>query len=127
MKKNLKAENNLKIVREKFLLSRKQIAALLQITVHSYGAIEEGKLIVTPEILAVLSKIYGIPKSFFLEDYEKISCVLDEHTILFNQLNEEERYQKAFKNLVGDLPGTSPYKQIFKARQQIINDIKTEI
>jgi hypothetical protein len=45
--------------------------------------------------------------------------------VLFEQLNEDERYEKAFKNLVGEAPGKTPYKQIFKARQQILKEMKT--
>ena len=109
-----------------FLLSRKEIASLLQITVHAYTAIEQGKLTVTPEILEILNRIYEIPKSIFFGDYENFPSVLDNYVISFKQLNEVERYEKAFKNMVGEAPGKSPYKQIFKARQQILNEIKTE-
>jgi transcriptional regulator with XRE-family HTH domain len=118
-------ENNLKVIREKFLLSRKQIANLLQITAHTYAAIEQGILTPTPEILEILSRIYGIPKSIFYEKSENYSSVLRNYVVLFEQLNEDERYEKAFKNLVGEAPGKTPYKQIFKARQQILKEMKT--
>ena len=58
-------ENNLKVIREKFLLSRKQIANLLQITAHTYAAIEQGILTLTPEILEILLNGWTLNEAVF--------------------------------------------------------------
>lgn len=115
-------KNKIRTVREKTLLSQHQVSYLLLITVHTYIAIEQGKLPPSDTILEMLCRIYGLPRSFFTMRDEDFAFALNNFLKMFDQLNNEERFQKCFFNLVGEKIGKCPYRQISKVKQSICKE-----
>lgn len=61
-------KNNLKIFRELSGITKKELATLLNVTVHTYTAFEQEKMSIPAVIEIMISKIYMIPvDSIYLE------------------------------------------------------------
>lgn len=118
--------NNLRYLRELTNISGTELAKLLNISAHTYYAIENDKISFPEEIIIMISKIYQVSTA------ELFSCDLQNDIDLFRKLvewaemNREVRYAKAFQNLTGEEMSKHPYKQIRKSKSKI-RSIKTDL
>lgn len=116
--------NNLKELREASMLSPKELSILLNVTVHTYIAMEQDKFSVAPEIKVMLSKIYGIPQEYLLDGLS-IKCKEVEDAL--NKLSicsENERFSLALTNLIGKIEDKHISKKIRKLKINIIRNIQ---
>lgn len=119
--------NNLELFREKFGLTAKQLSILLNVTVHTYKAMEQNKVSLSPEIIIMLSKIYEVPTHFLFEDMNVNISKINLASEQFVGLDEDCKFSKAFKNLTGECIGKSMYRQIRIAKAQISDNINTPL
>ena len=117
-------KTNLKEFREKSLLTAKQLSILLNVSVHTYIAMEQDKFSLSPEIIIMIAKIYQMPTHFLFEDSILNQEEIDAIMINFSKLpNEEKRFQLAVKNLTGGVVEKSLHRQIRKLKNQIHDEI----
>ena len=119
-------ENNLRKFREKSLLTPKQLSRLLNISVHTYIAMEQDKCSISTETIIMISKIYKIPSRFLFENLEKNEQEIDQAMEVFAKLEENDRFILAMKNLTNDEVGKSIYRQIRKVKMQIYDEINKD-
>ena len=102
--------------RERSNLTTKQLSKLLNISTHTYWAMEQGKITFRPEILEMLARIYGIqwPDSDISQE-----VILNSIATEFGMLNEDERFLQAMKNLTGE----DNRKLSFRKIERVKNDI----
>lgn len=102
--------------RERSNLTSKQLSKLLNISTHTYWAMEQGKITFRPEILEMLARIYGIqwPDSDISQE-----VILNSIATEFGMLNEDERFLQAMKNLTGE----DNRKLSFRKIERVKNDI----
>lgn len=103
--------------RETAQLSLKQMSRLLNISAHTYWAMEQGKIKIPQEILAMLFKIYLIPHELKLD--KKI--ILEKIGTFFSSSNESERFYCAMKNLCGEGSYQADYRKIKKIKDEILD------
>lgn len=94
--------NTLKDLRTVTLLSCKQLSELLDVSVHTYKAMENGTFSISPEIICMLSKIYQLPLVCFENYAVESETVLSSLRERFGCLDVDERYELALHNLVGN-------------------------
>ena len=116
-------ENNLRKFMEKSLLTPKQLSRLLNISVHTYIAMEQDKCSISTETIIMISKIYKIPSRFLFENLEKNEQEIDHAMEVFAKLEENDRFLLAMKNLTNEEVGKSIYRQIRRVKMQIYDEI----
>lgn len=116
--------NNLRLLREIAKLTPKELSILLNITVHTYIAIEQEKFSFSPEIILMLSKTYQIPTHFLFESIEINQKEIEAALQKFAMCDEKERFSLALTNLIGDNDGRNIHKKIRKVKESIILKIK---
>lgn len=115
----------IKKLRELYLLSPKQLALLLNISVHTYKAIEDGWFSVSPEIVVMLSQIYRIPLDYFKMDSS--TDVLNQIQISndYKSMDEQGRFLVVSHNLVGVRGGKDLNRKIRSKKRQILLEIQS--
>ena len=116
--------NNLSELRRISMLTPKELSVLLNITVHTYIAMEQEKISFSAEIILMLAKIYGIPTHYLFEDISVNRKEIEKILRKFSECNENERFSLALTNLIGENDGTHIYKKIRKMKSEIIRQIQ---
>ena len=103
--------------RERSNLTPKQLSKLLNISTHTYWAMEQGKITFRPEILEMLARIYGIqwPVSDISQE-----VILNSIATEFGMLNEDERFLQAMKNLTGEDNRKLSFRKIERVKNEIL-------
>ena len=102
--------------REKSKLTLKQLSRLLNISVHTYWAMEQGKILFRTEIIEMLSKIYQVR---LFDSNLNQDAVLEIVEMNFASLDEKERFFHAMENLTGE----GSYKSSYRKVENVKNDI----
>ncbi len=96
---------------------------LLNITVYTYIAFEQGKMTPPPEIIKMLSLIYELDESVFYEPDPIINETISTKIMRLNKMNYEDKFKLlSFRILGNDSKPT--YKNIKKVKDQFIKSIK---
>ncbi len=108
-----------------YLLSPKQLALLLNISVHTYKAIEDGLFSVSPEIVIMLSQIYRIPLEYFKMDSSE--DIVNQIYISndYKTMDEQERFLAVSNNLVGVGAEKDLTRKIRNKKRQILLEIQS--
>lgn len=108
-----------------YLLSPKQLALLLNISVHTYKAIEDGLFSVSPEIVVMLSQIYRIPLEYFKMDSSE--DIVNQIYISndYKTMDEQERFLAVSNNLVGVDAEKDLTRRIRNKKRQILLEIQS--
>lgn len=102
--------------REQSNLTPKQLSRLLNITVHTYHAMEQGKISFRPDIIEMLSRIYQVQ---ITDSGENQDGELKRIGEAFGTLSEEDRFFKAMENLTGTGSYQPSYRKVAKVKQNI--------
>ena len=116
--------NNLQELRRISKLTPKELSVLLNITVHTYIAMEQEKFSFSAEIIVMLAKIYGIPTHFIFEDISINRKEIESALQKFSECEENERFSLALTSLIGENDGTHVYKKIRKVKSEILREIQ---
>ena len=112
-------ENNLRYFRETTNISVIELAKLLNISVHTYRAIENNKITVPGELIIMIGKIYKIATYQIFENNIQRDYSLAKQLYQWSMLEKGERFALAFFNLTGEAISCQPYKQIRKVKNEI--------
>jgi transcriptional regulator with XRE-family HTH domain len=115
----------IKRLRVLYLLSPKQLALLLNVSVHTYKAIEDGLFSVSPEIVVMLSQIYRIPLDYFKMDSPKDALNQIEISNDYKSMGEQERFLAISYNLVGVGTEKDLNRRIRNKKRQILLEIQS--
>lgn len=119
--------NNLKYLRELSGTTPNQLAKLLNISVHSYKALEQGRLTLSKIHVLMLGKIFSIDHNIFLVPIEKI----DEPTInkihSLSSMSEEQRYEILCGNLTDGKCLKVTYRDVRKAKEKLESSDACEV
>ena len=108
-----------------YLLSPKQLALLLNISVHTYKAIEDGLFSVSPEIVVMLSQIYRIPLEYFKMDSSEDIVPQIYISNEYKTMDEQERFLAVSSNLVGVSAEKDLTRRIRNKKRQILLEIQS--
>lgn len=107
--------NNLKYFREETGVKAKDIAKLLNVTVHTYKAFESERCSIPFEIVAMLSIMYKIKEAEFFVNTSCLSKESIERLIEISNMQDENKVELFTVNLLGE-NATPNYKNIKKAK-----------
>jgi DNA-binding XRE family transcriptional regulator len=105
------------------MLTPKELSVLLNITVHTYIAIEQEKFSLSEEIVVMLAKIYQIPTHLVCENNAFSQKEVVSSLAKFALCDGKERFRLALTNLIGETNDTHVIFKIRKAKKQIIEEI----
>lgn len=111
--------NNLKYLRELSGITPKELAKLLNISVHTYKSIEQGRLPITKLYLQMLGKIFSIDLNSFLVSIDEIDEPTINKMVSFSAMNEEERYAVLCNNLTDGKCSNVTYRDVRKAKEKL--------
>ena len=116
--------NNLPELRRISKLTPKELSILLNITVHTYIALEQEKVSFSAEIVVMLAKIYKIPTHYLFEDISINWKEIDRALQQFSECDKKDRFSVALTNLIGQNDGTYVHKKIRKVKSEILREIQ---
>ena len=94
---------------------------LLNITVHTYIAYEQGKMLPPPEIIKMIAMLYDIEESV-LYDFD-INDSIIKHVHELSEIGNDAKYKLLSSRILGgDI--TPNYRNIRKAKEKIKESIK---
>ncbi len=73
-------------------IDAKILAKLLNITVHTYNAFEQGKMSPAPEIIIMISLMYRIDGAVLVEPSLCLSRDVTDRLLIISKLSEDEKY-----------------------------------
>lgn len=92
--------DNLIKIRKFANVSPKMLSKLLNVTVHTYVAYEQGKMTPPPEIIKMIAMLYNIDEAVISNSYvdESLIARLDE----LAQMNNEDKYKLLSFRILGN-------------------------
>ena len=101
----------------------KFFSKLLNVTVHTYVAYEQGKMIPPPEIIKMITMLYDIDPTIINSPSTIIDSSLAAKLNQLSQMNNEEKYKLLSFRILGD--DTIPnYRNIRKVKDNIRESLK---
>lgn len=96
---------------------------LLNVTVHTYLAYEQGKMIPPPEIIIMIAMLYDIDASVVIDPSYSIDSTLMTKLNQVAQMNYQEKYKLLSYRILGD-NSVPNYRNIRKVKNKIKDSIK---
>lgn len=101
----------------------KFFSKLLNVTVHTYVAYEQGKMIPPPEIIKMIAMLYDIDSTIINSPSTIIDSSLVAKLNQLSQMNNEEKYKLLSFRILGD--DTIPnYRNIRKVKDNIRESLR---
>lgn len=119
--------NNLKYLRELSGITPKQLAKLLNVSVHTYKALEQGRLSISKTYLQMLGKIYSVELNVFLVPIEEIGESTIEKMYRLSCLTEEQRYAVLCNNLTDGNCSNVTYRDVRKVKEKLDDSSSFEV
>lgn len=94
--------NNLTFFRELSGVTVKQLSSILAVTVYTYKAYEQERMVLRDEISLMLTKLYQISYEELFCSKLKISTESIKKVKSLSNLSDEERYKAMIYNLTGE-------------------------
>lgn len=118
--------NNLAYFREISGATSKQLARLLNVSVHTYRALEQERISISRLHLQMLSKIYSVNPDSFIVSIEQISELTLDTLQNLSTLTEEQRYSVLCNNLTDGLCSKVTYRDVRKVKEKIVSSMDNE-
>lgn len=118
--------NNLAYFREVSGATPKQLARLLNVSVHTYRALEQERISILQLHLRMLGKIYSISPDSFIVSIEQVSESTLNCLQKLSTLTEEQRYSVLCNNLTDGLCSKVTYRDVRKAKEKIVSSMENE-
>lgn len=118
--------NNLEYFRKISGVTPKQLARLLNVSVHTYRAFEQERISISQLQLRMLGKIYSIKSDSFIISIEKVSESTINNLQQLSTLTDEQRYSVLCNNLTDGSCSTVTYRDVRKAKEKIVSSLDNE-
>jgi DNA-binding XRE family transcriptional regulator len=112
-------KNNLKLFRTESGLTPKQLSLLLNMSVHTYNAIERDRIPLPFEIGEMLSGIYLVSSDKLMSDTVTANDLSGAHKLA--ALDESEKFDLALYTLTGSRDMRCLYRKINAKKQSILS------
>ena len=110
-------KSNLELFRTESTLTPKQLSLLLNMSVHTYNAIEKERIPLPFEIGEMLAIIYSVSRDRLISDTVTENDLRGAHKL--SSLNESEKFSLALYMLTGSMDSKCLYRKINEKKQSI--------
>ena len=115
--------DNLLKIRKLANVNPKILSKLLNVTVHTYLAFEQEKMVISFELIKMLSLIFRIDEKKIIDSSNQLEKQDKEQLIKISSLSEEEKLHYLALGILGEGVKIN-YKNISKVKNKIKNGIK---
>ena len=112
-------KNNLELFRTESGLTPKQLSLLLNMSVHTYNAIERDRLPLSLEIGEMLAIIYSVSRDKLMSDDLTESGLNGSRE--FAHLDESQKFDAALYALIGSSDKKCLYRKLEKRKTDLLN------
>ncbi len=115
--------NNLRYFRDLCNAKRAELSSLMNVTAYTYQGYEQGRILLPPETVILISKIYGIIPDEIFDEPSNIPESTIQRLKKLSGLTKSQRHRCFVTNLTGKEQDKLSYTQIGKIIASIKNDI----
>lgn len=111
--------NNLTLFRELSGVTVKQLSSILAVTVYTYRAYEQERMVLRDEISLMITKMYQISYNELFCSKLEISTESINKVKSLSSLSSEERYEAMIYNLTGEHMKTLSFNKICEIKKEL--------